>query len=249
MPRIKRWFPVSHDINADTEVWELTDKFGLTGLRAWLEILSIADRNDGELPGQWSLYPSLLAARCKSTTRHLVGVCQFTTRWLVVDSEGTARVANYWKYHRTPEQKPVPSEPDQTEPDLIKKKNKIIHPILEQNGHWPSPMLLIEKYNKETPDSLPAVEKVTPARLRKARDYLKIFADESFWSEAFQEIAKSDFLLGLKGSNGHEAFKANFDWLLTKGKDGTENVVKVFEGRYRNGQTQGFTNGSYQRRH
>src|SRR6266576_595692 len=90
MPRVKRWFPVSHDINTDIEVWELTDQFGLTGLRAWLEILSIADRNDGELPGTWELYPRMLAARCKSTTRHLVGVCQFISRWLLIDSKGTA---------------------------------------------------------------------------------------------------------------------------------------------------------------
>ena len=121
MPPIKRWFPVSHDINSDTEVWNLTDKFGVSGLRAWLEILSIADRNDGVLPGLWSDYPRLLATRCKSTTRHLVGVCQFTTRWLHIDYQGTARVVNYSKYHRTREPNPFP--PDL--PDLpIRKTDK-----------------------------------------------------------------------------------------------------------------------------
>jgi hypothetical protein len=114
-----------------------------------------------------------------------------------------------------------------------KEKKKIIHPI--SIPKWGDPEYLIGKYNTETPDQLPAVEKSTPARLTKARAYLKIFPEESFWTEAFSEIGKSPFLQGLQNSNGHGNFKANFDWLLTKGKDGTENVVKVFEGRYRNG--------------
>ncbi len=28
MPRIKRWFPVSHDINADAEVWAMRKQIG-----------------------------------------------------------------------------------------------------------------------------------------------------------------------------------------------------------------------------
>lgn len=146
---------------------------------------------------------------------------------------GKKGAARRWQKCGSSESSPSPS--------LFKsQKEKIIHPISDDPQKWPNPILLIAKYNAETPDCLPAIEKATPARLRKARDYLKIFPDESFWTEAFQEIAKSDFLLGLRGNNGHESFKANFDWLLTKGKDGTENVVKVFEGRYRNGTNQGF---------
>lgn len=110
MPRIKRWFPVSHDFNADPEVWELTDKFGDRAIRVWLELLSIADRNDGELPGQWKDYPRLLAGRCRSTARHLQGICQWLSRWLAVDSEGIARVVNYGKYHRPKEQIKVPPD-------------------------------------------------------------------------------------------------------------------------------------------
>lgn len=100
---------------------------------------------------------------------------------------------------------------------------------------WPSPYLLIEKYNKLVCDDLPAVEKITPARLKKAKEYLGLFPDETFWLETFQEINQSQFLRGQVSSNNHHSFRANFDWLLTKGKDGTENVVKVFEGRFRDG--------------
>jgi len=52
MPRIPRWFNVSHDINSDPEVWELTDTFGDWMLRVWLQLLSVADRNDGVIKGE-----------------------------------------------------------------------------------------------------------------------------------------------------------------------------------------------------
>jgi hypothetical protein len=158
MPRYTRFFPVSHDINADTEVWELTDKFGMTGLRAWLEILSIADRNEGQLPGLWSDYPRLLSARCKSTTRHLVDACQFITRWLVVDSQGTARVANYWKYHRRrePNQRP----PNLTQPNLTKEKIKNKSPRSEKLPAEAIELaqLLSDKIFENTPNRTPPTE-------------------------------------------------------------------------------------------
>src|SRR5258708_34616907 len=52
MPKIKRWFHVSHDINADPEVWEMTDRLGDRTFRVWMELLSIADRNAGEIKGE-----------------------------------------------------------------------------------------------------------------------------------------------------------------------------------------------------
>ena len=129
MPPIKRWYPVSHDLNADIEVWELTDRFGVTGLRVWLEILSIADRNEGILPGPWGRYPRLLAARLRSKPRYLVDVCKFVSRWLVdacqcsssglVDAcQHSTRVRNYAKYNRTRVPNKFPPRPDLTRPDL-----------------------------------------------------------------------------------------------------------------------------------
>lgn len=97
---------------------------------------------------------------------------------------------------------------------------------------WPDPFLLIEKYNREVCDDLPAVEKVTPARIKKARDYLKLFPDEQFWTEVFKQVNASVFLRGKSNGTGHGSFRGDFDWLLTKGKDGTENVAKVWEGKY-----------------
>ena len=94
---------------------------------------------------------------------------------------------------------------------------------------------LVERYNSRTPDECPAINTISPARRDKAKRYIKMFPEETFWIEAFDEIHKSKFLRGMKGSPGHEGFVANLDWLLAKGKDGTENVVKVAEGRYRDG--------------
>lgn len=131
MPRIKRWFPVSQDIHADPEFWELRDTFGDRAGFIWLEILSIADRNAGELPGQWDSYPTLLAARCRSSRTRVRLICEWLQRWVEVDSEGHARIVNYAKYHRSEERKPIPtpenirflpSEP--SEPNLPKEKYK-----------------------------------------------------------------------------------------------------------------------------
>jgi hypothetical protein len=79
----------------------------------------------------------------------------------------------------------------------------------------------------------PKVTKLSPGRQKKSKQYLDLFPDRSFWEKAIAEIERSTFLRGHRNGAGHEWFKADFDWLLSKGKDGTENVVKVAEGKYR----------------
>ena len=102
-----------------------------------------------------------------------------------------------------------------------------------KSDEWGSATQLFELYNTLTPDECPAIITYSPARIDKAKKYLRLFPKKEFWEEVFGEVHKSEFLRGLKNSNGHEGFICNFDWLLTKGKDGTENCVKVNEGRYR----------------
>lgn len=117
-----------------------------------------------------------------------------------------------------------------------KEEDNTSHPKPdEQVDKWPSPFLLIELYNTIACDDFSSVEKITEGRIKKARAYLRQFPEESFWREVFDEMNKSAFLRGHVKANGHESFRANFDWLLMKGKDGTENVAKVYEGKYRNG--------------
>jgi hypothetical protein len=96
-----------------------------------------------------------------------------------------------------------------------------------------TPTVLMAWYNEHTPETLPKVQTLSPARRTKAEEYLRMFPDAEFWRTVFAEIGRSAFLQGLKPSAGHDSFKANFDWLLSKGKDKTENCVKVAEGQYR----------------
>lgn len=75
MPRIRRWFHVSHDINNDPEVWELTDTFGDWFLRVWLQMLSIGDRNEGYIKGDVRWIIEGLARLWKSDSR------RYSTKW------------------------------------------------------------------------------------------------------------------------------------------------------------------------
>jgi hypothetical protein len=99
---------------------------------------------------------------------------------------------------------------------------------------WPSVSRLVDLYNTKAPDECPSVTIVSDERKRKARRYLSLFPSEEFWVEVFAQISVSRFLRGLTTpTGGRKSFIADFDWLLTKGQDGTENCVKVYEGRYR----------------
>src|SRR3990167_1275506 len=147
VPKIRRWFPVSHDINRDPEMWEFRELIGKRADAIWDEILSIADRNEGYLPGNFKRYSSLLAGVCKSTARHLdVALLWLTTprgrhhrAWVEVNSEGVARVANFTEYHRMREPYKIlsgnktgslPSEPSEpSEPIKDKKKTPPLPPL------------------------------------------------------------------------------------------------------------------------
>lgn len=95
-----------------------------------------------------------------------------------------------------------------------------------------SPETLAKLYNDLTPDECPAVTTLSPARRTKARQYLVNFPKQEFWEQVFKRVHESKFLRGARNGNGHGNFRFDFDWMLTKGKDGSENVVKVYEGKY-----------------
>jgi len=66
MPRIKRWFHLSQEINRDPQFREFAKRFRLGGVRFWLECLAILDRTDNF----WDLHKGfdlgLLAASCET---------------------------------------------------------------------------------------------------------------------------------------------------------------------------------------
>ena len=130
------------------------------------------------------------------------------------EGEGTtsssARGAPEAEVVSTPEQKHAKAEPE-----------------------WGTPEALVAIYHELT--KAPRVTlPLSPARTTKVKDYLKKFPDREFWVGAFTEISRSTFLSGRRRDPGHEHFKVDFDWLLTKGKaDQIENIMKVYEGKYR----------------
>src|SRR3990167_1383061 len=133
MPRIKRWFPVSHDINSDPEVCTMRREIGEKSLSIWLEMLSISARNESELPGDYQALVRSIAGKCQATVRTVSAVFEFAKTRLWIKYEPTLRTANHWKYHvsrdaiRIPHGKhtaSLPSEPSEPILSKIKIKSK-----------------------------------------------------------------------------------------------------------------------------
>ena len=118
---------------------------------------------------------------------------------------------------------------------IPEKNNPPVSTTVETSPQPLTPEWLMELYNTETPTDHPKVVKLTEARRKLARKRLGQFRDEHFWRKVMVEIGMSSLLLGHKSSIDHPNFKGDFDWLLASGKgaNGTENCVKVFEGKYR----------------
>jgi hypothetical protein len=128
MPRIKRWFPVSHDINRDPEMWDLEAKFGGKALHVWLELLSIADRNDGDIPGELDGISTAVswASRIRTTKGRRILDDMLTRGWLHVD--GCLKVSKWLEYHRTRGPNKAPSEPSEPSEPSYPKKNTSVSP-------------------------------------------------------------------------------------------------------------------------
>ena len=132
MPVPKRWFPCNRDINEDPEVRELCNRFGLSGLRLFLEVMAIIDKTENA----WRLsgdYIGSLSVKvgCKPATTRQVLQFMEDKNWLRCDllpgnnqittgqqpSKNMARrveehgnnmvysAPNYWKYHKRREPK------------------------------------------------------------------------------------------------------------------------------------------------
>lgn len=113
MPPIKRWFPVSHDINTDPEVVEFVGRFDLFGLKVWLQLLSVGDRNDGKVKGKPAEIASSMSWLYPSESRRYNTVwrsneCRMMFEWMsnrgwIEVEESAILICNHWKYHKTRE--------------------------------------------------------------------------------------------------------------------------------------------------
>ena len=118
MPRIKRWFPVNHNINRDPEVWAMRREIGEKSLSIWLEFLSIADQNEGEIPGQYESLIRSVSGTCQAAVRTVTAVYEYALIKVWLKSEPTLHVVKYWNYHK--QREPInpllgslPSEPSE----------------------------------------------------------------------------------------------------------------------------------------
>lgn len=125
MPRIRRWHPVSHDFVRDPEVQELRRRFGDWAGMLWLEMLSIADRNDGNIKGdpmilaRWSkiVWVDVAQEVYDEMTESERRLCKWSALrarkvfdWMmekawIVRTESGFFVRNYAEYHRKREHK------------------------------------------------------------------------------------------------------------------------------------------------
>lgn len=131
MPRIKRWFPVSHDILDDPETIELAKTFGDRAVFMWLRMLSWGDRNAGKLGSEDQIaktfgrcfdpaHPNRAATQAAPALRWML-----THAWVTVRS-GVIYITKYAKYHRDGETEIIPpDQPDQPS-DSFKKKNPVL---------------------------------------------------------------------------------------------------------------------------
>jgi hypothetical protein len=114
VPRIKRWFPVSHDFLDDPDVIEMRQKFGDRSVFFWLRLLSWADRNEGEIKGSLQSIALSFGRDYDQFHRRSAGDrAEMTLRWMVDRGwielrSGSIYIVNYAKYHRTEERKPIP---------------------------------------------------------------------------------------------------------------------------------------------
>lgn len=131
MPRIKRWFPVSHNFNRDPEVRELRRLYADWMALVWAEMCSISDQNEGEIlgkPEQIADSLSYISMRNRPSLASKLIQNSFTFMaehgWIRVETDRIL-VLNYGKYHivREPKETPpgnriasLPSEP--SEPSL-----------------------------------------------------------------------------------------------------------------------------------
>ena len=253
-----RFFPVSHSLFRDPEFIALRQKHPDWMGYVWLDMLAWADRTGGTLKGDITeicltlardvpkMYPRRAAHQIEIALRYMEDV-----GWIHITSRAI-EIVNYAKYHRT--RNPISHRPERETVALLtnltnltnlknkeetsslvqtpKKAPLTRHQKIPLEGAWPSVKSLVEMYNKQTPDECVAVREISEARKEKIRKYLTQFPTVNFWEEVMGQIRASRFLRGLQNQNGHSAFTADLDWLLSKGKDGTENCVKVHDGRY-----------------
>jgi hypothetical protein len=173
MPRVKRWFPVNHNINRDPEVWVMRREIGEKSFSIWMEFLSIADQNESELPGDYDQLIRSVSGTCQSTVRTVTAVYQYAVSKAWIKSDPTPHIAKYWKYHIERDAKKnliasLPSEPSEpSEP-----KNAVQPPAapVDNSKNGPEPKRGLDPRIKEVADRIYHKD---PDRFRRLITWIK----------------------------------------------------------------------------
>jgi len=162
MPRIKRWFPVSHDINSDPEVWAMRHQIGEKALGIWLEILSIADRNEGEVRGDRDELVRSIAGKCQASPVKVRAVINFGLRCLWLSSHPCLNTINHGKYHKKKEPGKIPvgittgslpsepSEPSEPKKEISAKTPPVDNSKKEEEGTKELTAMVDHIYRKDS---------------------------------------------------------------------------------------------------
>ena len=193
MAKYKRYFPVSHEINRDPEVWEITDQYGDRSLRFILEIFSLIDRHENRLPITDKLMATLSRMLRQSLAKCWLILGQMLAKhWLIADetsADGRPTIVsarNYADYHRKRseirEKLETKSEQIGRPPKLPNLPTSLKEKILYKKEN-DLPKKQIPK--KEHPVPFPADFTLTPLLRSKAEAYWakkgKAFDVEHVW--------------------------------------------------------------------
>jgi len=209
VPKIKRWFPVSHDINADPEVLELTDRFGLAGLKVWLEILSIADRNEGVVAADQEALERSLSIKCNTIKRQVKSILKLIQSRLWIDCKHGVRVLNYPKYHKTRETNRVPSEPSEpSEPLKITQERDFVAKATKGNR-----VKLVKKGVENTEPAWKPISDRIYAVDRERFDRLIQWVEWVRFKRGFSDEQVKDALMGAEAAISEKGFTAWWPYL------------------------------------
>ena len=151
MPRIKRYHPISHEFNRDPEVQDLRRQSADWMGYVWLEMLAIADKNNGHIKGtidelaRGLAWLSLSDRPSFSRGKIEVGIRFMLEKGWIKDVTGSFLVCKYPDYHKTREQTKsyegtkqvpsfLPSEP--SDPNQPSERKNIPPPLsgASENG-------------------------------------------------------------------------------------------------------------------
>jgi hypothetical protein len=169
MPRIRRYFPVTHDINSDPEVWELRDRLGDRAGFVWLEWLAIADRNEGRVGPNSDSTLIATSSKCRTTKAKVSSVRDYAQVKGWVNLGTDILIAKFWEYHRKRE--PIKNPLGNSTASLLPS-----HPTKIKD---PAPSA--DPFKKTKEKSVAELEKVLGEIGRASKDKLKIV---SSWIEA-----------------------------------------------------------------